>query len=89
MVVASFVLSFATVYLSLGCVVALAFVVAGLDRTMSHGGPISLGSRVIIWPACVLLWPVVLCRWLVRAALATVFEIADLIIAVHGDREPG
>lgn len=63
---ADLIVQAATVYLGVGGVVALAFLLLGIDRV----DPQARGAylfRPMIAPGLVLLWPLVLARW---AALA-------------------
>jgi hypothetical protein len=55
------------VYLAVGLVFALVFVVRGVERVdpAAHGG--TRGFRALIVPGCAALWPLLLARWL-RAA---------------------
>lgn len=50
-------------YLVAGAVSAVAFVIVGVNRTMPDAHPITLGARMIILPAAILLWPWILRRW--------------------------
>ena len=53
----------AGLYLALGVVFAVPFVLKGVNRLdpAARGG--TLGFRVLILPGCVLLWPAMLSRW--------------------------
>ena len=60
--IANLVLNFATVYAAIGCLVAAAFLIFGLDRI----DPTARGAyafRPLLIPGSILLWPVVLWRW--------------------------
>jgi hypothetical protein len=61
------IVTLAALYLAIGCVVATAFIVAGVHRVMPHAGSVTVGARLIILPGCALLWPVVLRRWVARS----------------------
>jgi len=50
-------------YLAIGAVAAVPFVVRGVRRVDPRGRGASLGFRLVILPACVGLWPLVLARW--------------------------
>jgi len=54
----------AELYLALGSVCAVAFVGVGVHRVMPHAGPITVGARLMILPAAILLWPLTLRRWI-------------------------
>jgi hypothetical protein len=55
----------AALYVVLGFVVAAAFVMAGVTRVQPQ--PVTLGARVLLFPAAAALWPYILIRW-IRAA---------------------
>ena len=60
--IAQVLLAFAAVYGVIGAVVAVAFLVIGIDRV----DPASRGAyafRALLIPGIILLWPVVLWRW--------------------------
>lgn len=63
MVFAEWLIMIAKGYAALGAVVAAAFVFVGLDRidSSSHG---SYSFRPLIVPGLILLWPLVIMRWL-------------------------
>jgi hypothetical protein len=50
------------VYLAAGLAVGVAFVVSGV--TAVQPAPVTAGARVLLLPGAVVLWPVVLSRWL-------------------------
>ena len=52
------------VYVSLGALFTILFQIKGLHKIdeATHGSPI--GFRLIIIPGCVLLWPVLLAKWI-------------------------
>ena len=52
------------VYLALGALTAAGFLTVGVSRAMPHAGHITLAARLLILPASILLWPLVLRRWL-------------------------
>lgn len=56
------VIAFAEGWLAIGALVAIAFVIFGLDKVEAnaHGGYV---FRVLILPGLALLWPIVLWRW--------------------------
>jgi hypothetical protein len=51
-------------YIAAGIAVGLAFVLFGVTRALSHPTPVSAGARILLLPGSVLLWPLVLRRWL-------------------------
>jgi hypothetical protein len=56
------VLYAAALYVVLGLAVAAAFVVAGVTRVQPQ--PVTLGARVLLFPAAAALWPYILIRWI-------------------------
>jgi hypothetical protein len=54
------------IYAALGAAVGLAFVAFGVTRALEHPAPVSLGARVLLFPAAAAFWPVILKRWLAR-----------------------
>ncbi len=61
--VAAFIVQAVTVYAAIGAVVAVVFLLWGIDRIDpgAHGG---YAFRPLLFPGLVLLWPFVLLRWL-------------------------
>ncbi|HVU94433.1 MAG TPA: hypothetical protein VHE34_04380 [Puia sp.] len=57
-------LSFAAGYLAAGTLFALVFVLFGVQKVdpTAHGA--TAGFRIIIIPGCILLWPILLRKWL-------------------------
>ena len=51
-------------YLALGVVFAVAFVAAGARRLDPQAAKGSLGFKLLILPGAVLLWPILLRRWI-------------------------
>jgi hypothetical protein len=49
-------------YLAAGGVLGLAFVVAGVTRVQT--APVTVGARILLLPGSIILWPLVLTRWL-------------------------
>ena len=49
-------------YLSVGIIVALAFVIVGVTKVQPI--PVTPGARIVLWPGAFLLWPYVAVRWL-------------------------
>jgi hypothetical protein len=50
-------------YLAVGVVVGLLFVIFGAAEALPHPMPVSAGARALLLPGSILLWPVVLGRW--------------------------
>jgi hypothetical protein len=48
-------------YLAVGLMIAVAFVVSGVTRVQPAA--VSVGARILILPGAVALWPIVLSRW--------------------------
>lgn len=51
------------VYLGVGVVVAVAFLVRGVGRVDPAAREGTLGFRLLVFPGCVALWPLILVRW--------------------------
>jgi hypothetical protein len=49
-----------------GLVFAIAFVTTGVKRIDSQAIGSGVGFRVLIFPASVAFWPLLLCRWITR-----------------------
>ena len=54
----------AALYVAVGFVVALAFLTFGVTRALPEPIPVSVGARILFIPASIILWPLVLTRWL-------------------------
>ena len=54
----------AALYIAVGLVVALAFLIVGVSRALPEPIPVSLGARILFLPGSTILWPLVLARWL-------------------------
>ena len=52
-----------TAYLAAGAIVAMAFAAFGAQRIVS-GAQVSVGARILLIPGALLLWPLVLKRWI-------------------------
>lgn len=61
---AAALVTLATAYAGAGVVVASVFVTVGVGRVDSRAADAGWGFRALIMPGSVLLWPVVLWRWL-------------------------
>jgi len=59
-----FVLTLAGLYLGLGTVFAVAFVIRGVQAIDADARDAGLGFRLIILPGCILLWPVLFKKWI-------------------------
>ena len=58
------ILAIVGIYLAIGALFAIAFVIRGcsvIDPTAKGAG---IGFRILIFPACVALWPLLLTKWL-------------------------
>jgi hypothetical protein len=51
-------------YVAVGITVGIAFVCFGITRVLEHPATVSVGARVLLFPASAALWPLVLRRWL-------------------------
>lgn len=51
-------------YGALGVAIGFAFVTRGVTRVLEHPAPVSAGARILLFPASVALWPLILRRWL-------------------------
>jgi len=61
-------LSLAGLYLGIGLVFAIPFVLAGVQRMDSHARHGSWGFRLLILPGTMALWPLLLWRWIKGAS---------------------
>jgi hypothetical protein len=59
-----FALYAAALYIAVGLVFALTFLTLGVTRALPEPIPVSLGARILFIPASIVLWPLVLSRWL-------------------------
>jgi len=64
MVIAIFLLSTFAGYLIFGVVFAIAFVLLGIEKVDATAHGSTVGFRLIIIPGAILLWPVLLRKWL-------------------------
>jgi len=51
-------------YATVGLAVAVALAVFGPGRVLPDSPPCTIGARLLIVPGTVILWPLVLARWL-------------------------
>jgi hypothetical protein len=49
-------------YVAVGLVVGLAFVIYGITRVQA--APVTIGARILLLPGATALWPLVIFRWL-------------------------
>lgn len=54
----------AALYVAVGIVFALAFLTSGVTRVLPEPIRVSAGARFLFIPASIVLWPLVLQRWL-------------------------
>jgi hypothetical protein len=64
--IAKFMLSLLGIYLLCGLLFAPPFLLMGVKHIDPHAQHGSWGFRLLILPGCVLLWPLLLHRWLGR-----------------------
>jgi hypothetical protein len=50
-------------YTLAGAVIAVAFLIFGMSRTLPHVS-VTLGARLLLLPGAILFWPLFLGRWL-------------------------
>jgi len=51
-------------YAGVGAVTALAFLTVGISRVAPRPDAVTLGARLLLFPAAAALWPLILRRWL-------------------------
>jgi hypothetical protein len=51
-------------YIAAGVAIGSAFVIFGVTHALSHPTSVTIGARILLLPGAVLLWPLVLRRWL-------------------------
>jgi hypothetical protein len=51
-------------YVVLGIVTAVAFVIFGVSQVLPQGTSVTVGARILILPGAAAMWPYVLIRWL-------------------------
>jgi hypothetical protein len=59
---AAFLLGILALYVAVGLLIAVPFVVSGVTRVQP--APVTVGARILILPGAAALWPFVLSRWL-------------------------
>jgi hypothetical protein len=57
-------MAFLIAYAAVGCIFAVAFVTAGIQRVDPQAIGAGLGFRMIVFPGVAALWPWLLYRWL-------------------------
>ena len=67
--VAPLLLYASALYVLFGICVGLAFVVGGVTRVLPQSATVTIPARVLLFPGAVVLWPVVMRRWLLAARL--------------------
>ena len=50
-------------YVILGIVTAVAFVIFGVAQVLPHAATMTVGARILWLPGAAILWPYVLMRW--------------------------
>ena len=51
-------------YVLIGVVTAVAFLIFGVTRVFAHPMPVTIPARILLLPGATVLWPYVLVRWL-------------------------
>jgi hypothetical protein len=51
-------------YVLVGIVTAVAFIISGATRVLAHPIPVTIPARILLLPGATVLWPYVLIRWL-------------------------
>jgi hypothetical protein len=59
--IATIALGVLVIYVAIGLLAGLAFVVAGVTRVQA--APVTIGARILLLPGATALWPLVLARW--------------------------
>jgi hypothetical protein len=62
--IATILLSAVALYVAAGIVAGLAFVLFGVTHVLPHPVTVTIGARILLLPGAILLWPLVLGRWL-------------------------
>jgi hypothetical protein len=65
--VARVLLGLAAAYAGVGGAVGAAFVLFGVRRSVAAEGSVTIGARLLLFPAALALWPLVLKRWIAAA----------------------
>jgi hypothetical protein len=56
-------------YIAAGIAIGFAFVIFGVTQALTHPTPVTTGARILLLPGAVLLWPLLLRRWLKSRSL--------------------
>ncbi|HLL28103.1 MAG TPA: hypothetical protein VKT73_10735 [Xanthobacteraceae bacterium] len=64
MSIAAILLFALALYVAAGIVIGILFVLFGVTQALAHPIPVSIGARILILPGSIILWPLVLGRWL-------------------------
>lgn len=62
--IAVFLFSALALYVAAGIVIGLLFVIFGVTRALAQPTAVTIGARILLLPGSILLWPLVLGRWL-------------------------
>ncbi len=62
--IAVFLFSAFALYLAAGIVVGILFVIFGVSGVLAQPTAVTVGARILLLPGSILLWPLVLGRWL-------------------------
>jgi len=60
--IAAILVGVLVIYVAIGLLAGLAFVVVGVVRVQP--APVTIGARILLLPGAVALWPLVISRWL-------------------------
>jgi hypothetical protein len=70
--IATLFLSILGIYAAVGCLFALVFLLAGGPKEIDPGAVNgTIGFRILIFPGCMLCWPLLLKRWAKSESLPT------------------
>lgn len=61
---ATIILSVLGLYVVAGILVGALFAAFGVTRVLEHPAPVTVGARLLLFPAAAALWPYVLARWI-------------------------
>jgi hypothetical protein len=51
-------------YVAIGIVSAISFLIFGVTRVIGHLVPVTIPARILLLPGAIILWPYILVRWL-------------------------
>ena len=60
-VIAAILFGMLVIYVAIGLLAGVAFVVGGVARVQP--APVTIGARILLLPGATALWPLVLARW--------------------------